>query len=216
MVFFFTFHSCRLSDLVHIAGESFFSGFYVVRSPILIPRIPLAGSSSHHIPFDYVFTQFLSSSVIEPLNLMTMPAASLAVDVVNRVIDEVLTGTTPPHHVDGCFQRVVTEKDWKTLAALAGSSTSIAAKEGIVGAVPNIPFYFGIQATVNTNVVAFITFHIAYSTWDGRMTYVDKLVCVEDTTSNTSSTNGLEVTLYRLLAKVTVSIGCERLTWKVR
>jgi hypothetical protein len=151
-----------------------------------------------------------------------MSASSLTVEVVNQIIDGVVVGTSP-HPPGVSFQRVATDEDWKALTVLAGGSTGTTGETGEEGTagtpVPNVPFYFGIRATGNNNVVAaFVTFFIAYSTWDGKMTYVDKLVCVEDTAGggDAAAVDGLEVTLYRLLAKISVSIGCERLTWKVR
>jgi hypothetical protein len=164
-------------------------------------------------------------------------------------------------HLGGVeFRRVVTDEEWRSLAALSAGSTARAG--GRRGAdptpgdppvatqqqkrqqfphdqrpcsPPNIPFYFGIEATTKggaaheeaaSAVVAFVTFYIAYSTWDGRMTYVDDLVVVEDGgtgfdhgsdgTPQKYDFDGLKVTLYRLLAKISVSIGCDRLTWKVR
>ena len=81
------------------------------------------------------------------------------------------------------------------------------------------PFYFGIQVLMSSTctdqnqphndiMVGFCTFYIAYSTWDGRMLYVDELLDVEAA--------GDSLLLYRVLAKIAIQTGCARLIWKVR
>ena len=136
-------------------------------------------------------------------------------------------------HRDITLRRVVTSEDWVSL-----SSQSCTAKDSTISdgdcnnneddtvsrrntafSADTSPFYFGIQVLMSTcctdqnqphndKMVGFCTFYIAYSTWDGRMVYVDQLQHFEDEDNDSL--------LYHVLAKIAIQIGSLRLSWKVR
>lgn len=82
----------------------------------------------------------------------------------------------------------------------------------------NVPHYletktswhFGLEIknSVTNKVVGLVTFYIAFSSWDGRILYMDKMTCenMDDET---------EQLLLRILAQTAVDLGCVRLTWRV-
>ncbi|KAL3927340.1 MAG: hypothetical protein SGBAC_013127, partial [Bacillariaceae sp.] len=74
--------------------------------------------------------------------------------------------------------------------------------------------YFGIEI-VNTgdddkdeDNVSFLSFYVGYSTWEGRCVFVDEVGQID-------SQNDAKDQLYlQILAKIAVSLGSKRLTWK--
>jgi hypothetical protein len=79
------------------------------------------------------------------------------------------------------------------------------------------PMRFGIIAQKNihnndSQLCGIVTFYIGYSTWDGRILYVDRLV-----TSGNSEERGMtEMSLLTTLAGIATSLNCTRLIWTVR
>lgn len=135
---------------------------------------------------------------------------SLSVDFVNEAIDHVLASTCSAslHQSqnggkDLILRRVLTANDWDVLSSAVDTASTLSADDS------RPPFYFGFQVKARSHekdeLIGFCTFYIAYSTWDGRMLYVDYM----------SDTNGCSTLQYRVLAKIAIRIGCTRLTWKV-
>ena len=60
-----------------------------------------------------------------------------------------------------------------------------------------------------------VTFYMAYSTWEGRMLYLDHLSIMK---SSTSEENIAEIELLALqaLARIAIHLNCKRLMWRVR
>lgn len=149
---------------------------------------------------------------------------SLTVDYVHEVIDRVLQLT----EVQACplatskkspisagntsltWRRVAQPRDW---VERGGSPKDLSLSH-------RIPFYFGIQASRHDEAdeecdeeppsTARCTFYLAYSTWDGRMLYVDQL------SDSDSCSADVVMAFYRILAKIAVQLQCARLCWKVR
>ena len=150
----------------------------------------------------------------------------LSVDFVHEAIDDILASVSTSSHrspddKDATLQlrRVVTFEDWNSLSSQTRSSDGDESKYNIALSADMPPFYFGIQIVStdtdtdtdqpeNNKLIGFCTFYIAYSTWDGRMLYVDELLDVEAA--------GDSLLLYRVLAKIAIQTGCARLIWKVR
>jgi len=152
-----------------------------------------------------------------------MSSVPLSVDFVDQTIDSVIasegeiSSDESPDNGNVILRRTETADDWSSLlSSLCLSDPSIESesdeKSGDMefSADLRTPFYFGIQALSSEpnqpgeKLVGFCTFYIAYSTWDGRMLYVDRI--------NTESEGSL--LLYRVMAKIAIETGCGRFTWK--
>ena len=144
-----------------------------------------------------------------------MSSESLSEDSVDRTIDAILASERWVS-LDGSpviLRRISELDEWKSLLQSLSSSdgeSKSSSSASVMSAVDfRTPFYFGIQALRSDPdgkvLVGFCTFYIAYSTWDGRMLYVDQI----DTEANGS------LLLYRVMAKIARGIGCSRFTWKV-
>lgn len=73
---------------------------------------------------------------------------------------------------------------------------------------------FGFDGRIGDRVVLSCTFFLAYSTWDGRFMYLDDLMTnLDDDCKDESMLLSLAVTF---LAKISVTLGCSRLTWRRR
>jgi hypothetical protein len=168
-----------------------------------------------------------SSSVSEAV------IAALTVDAVHQVIDRVLVvgqasstaSVSAPASSSHPWRRIV---DWTAVTTTTTMESSFS--NGASLTHPNTtetptptttaPFFFGIyrqapsQSLLQTDAidetVAVCTFYLAYSTWDGRMFNVDRLMV------GSSSKNDDIEALYRILAQMAVALNCTRLTWKVR
>ena len=116
--------------------------------------------------------------------------------------------------------------------------------------VMKLPMYFGIQILQTHQqqkadeegrggeqrdavVVGFITFYIAYSTWDGRFLFVDHIRTSSNKQSNnnkegditaTSTTTSdeeetmqakMEIYLLQLVSKIAIELQCSRVTWTI-
>lgn len=128
------------------------------------------------------------------------------------------------------LHRATTPCDWNCIVSSLSSSDSATRNasdeepdNSVFSADFRTPFYFGIQATNSDppqdcgryrkkvplhqpgdELVGFCTFYIAYSTWDGRVLYVDKI---------NPETDG-SLLLYRAMAIIATYLGCDRFTWK--
>lgn len=115
------------------------------------------------------------------------------------------------------FRRIKTEADWDEVRKAASSSSFSMSKND------SIPYFFGLQASMSvadlqsdTGVgdadatTAFCTFYLAYSTWDGRMIYVDRMIFQNQISK---IPNQLVVAMYRALAKMAMALDCTRLSW---
>lgn len=71
------------------------------------------------------------------------------------------------------------------------------------------PWHFGISVrnAHNNSIIGRVTFYVAYSSWSGRIIYIDRMDCkgLNDET---------EELLLRILADVALALDCVRLTWR--
>ena len=121
-------------------------------------------------------------------------------------------------------------------------------KKGAKNIIVKLPLYFGIQILQTKQqktdaedrggkqqhdavIVGFITFYIAYSTWDGRFIFVDHIrtssnddtgneegdVAATLTTISDEETlqTKMEVYLLQLVAKIAIELQCSRVTWTI-
>jgi len=75
------------------------------------------------------------------------------------------------------------------------------------------PWHFGISirnADDRGKVLGLVTFYVAYSSWSGRILYLDQIQ-LEDGRMN----DDVEMILLRLLADIALELDCARLTWRV-
>ncbi|KAL3902855.1 MAG: hypothetical protein SGILL_010672 [Bacillariaceae sp.] len=69
------------------------------------------------------------------------------------------------------------------------------------------PWYFGMEVLDgNGEICGFVTFNVAYSSWNGKILYLDQLQC-------SSMTEEMEQQLLLELAKMAVKMDFARLTW---
>jgi hypothetical protein len=61
-----------------------------------------------------------------------------------------------------------------------------------------------------TVTVVQASFYFAYSTWDGRILYVDQIRIVNDTMDDQPAQQRLIFTVYRILANIAVTLHCRR------
>jgi hypothetical protein len=128
---------------------------------------------------------------------------SLTVSSINQSIDEVIHETQWQKEGSMSLRRATTSKEWNSMLAVVSSKSSLDLMTTV------IPFYFGVGLLRDDTICGVITFYMAYSTWDGRNLFVDRLEFP------TGKDNAMEKKLVRFLAKIAVKLDCTRLTWRV-
>lgn len=153
--------------------------------------------------------------------MTTMPSLPLSTDFVHTIIDNVLASprsiSLSEDNEKILFCRVKTPHDWNSLShSLPPTDLSKRNKIGdesgnaTLSADVRTPFYFGIKAVWydavkhEEKLVGFCTFYIAYSSWDGRMLYVDQINIEKDCSPS----------LYQIVAEIATGLCCHRFTWK--
>lgn len=140
--------------------------------------------------------------------------ASLTLSFVDRVIDESLKGQEQKWQADlkamGLFlRRASTRGDWVEPIKIAAITSSPDEEEL---SYP-IPYFFGIgiysSEDDSSKPCGVITFYIAYSTWDGRCLFLDRLDLPNPTDVK------MEKAILRALADIAVRLKCARLCWEV-
>lgn len=106
-----------------------------------------------------------------------------------------------------CALRVERITDWQQLAD-DGYDEEFNANDYLKN---KTPWHFGlsIRNQENTKVIGIVSFYVAYSSWSGRILYVDRLQC-------DGLSDDMEESLLRILADVALKLDCARLTWRVR
>jgi hypothetical protein len=127
---------------------------------------------------------------------------SLTQSIINERIDEILKQNQKQHFQSSQRLELDRVSDWTTV---------LDEGENI-----EFPLYFGViakfvdqnQKSKNEEDSKLISFYIGYSTWDGRCLCVDQLPKQE-------KYQNVEKLLMQLLAKIAVSLSCNRLIWMV-
>ena len=149
---------------------------------------------------------------------------SLTVSFVEQVIDESLNGKDAPwqkdlHEQGWHLRRAATPTDWKDLikkTASTSTSTTTTFCDGEEEELSYpVPYFFGIgiysrEPHETPILCGVITFYMAYSTWDARCVFLDRLDLPTPVDTN------VEKTILRALADIAVRLECGRLCWEVR
>lgn len=134
-----------------------------------------------------------SMSTLKPL---TAPTVEQAID------DALSTDKELPNMLETNKNLSISRiEDWKsTLEAMGEDATSLLRTK--------TPWYFGmsLRDTNAEKVAGIFSFYVAYSSWNGRILYVDRMDCDDNT----------EEVLLRILAKIAIDLDCARITWRVR
>lgn len=97
-------------------------------------------------------------------------------------------------------------KDWERIERYA----SIKVVDSHITGAMMTPWYFGLTILGNDNeVCGILTVYVAFSSWNGRIFYVDRLEC-------DSMDESTEQLLMRVIAKIAADFKFARLTWRVR
>ena len=128
----------------------------------------------------------------------------LAIPTIERAIDEALS---PEKEVPSMLKqskglRLQRIMDWKSTLERTDDGTD--ATEFLS---TKTPWYFGmaIVDAETEQTVGIFSFYVAYSSWNGRILYVDRMECDHDT----------EELLLRILAQIAIDLDCARVTWRV-
>lgn len=132
-----------------------------------------------------------SMSTLKPL---TAPTVEQAID------DALSTDKELPNMLETNKNLSISRiEDWKsTLEAMGEDATSLLRTK--------TPWYFGmsLRDTNAEKVAGIFSFYVAYSSWNGRILYVDRMDCDDNT----------EEVLLRILAKIAIDLDCARITWR--
>ena len=142
--------------------------------------------------------------------------SSLTVSFVEQVIDESINGKDEKwqknvNEQGWYLRRSSTPADWADLVKKAANTTSSVEEE----LSHQVPYFFGIgiyslgQHDTPQLCCGFITFYLAYSTWDARCVFIDRLDLPHPGDMN------VEKTILRSLADIAVRLQCGRLCWEV-
>jgi hypothetical protein len=147
---------------------------------------------------------------------------SLTVSFVEQVIDESLNGNDATwqkdlHEQGWHLRRAATPTEWKDLITkTAPITTTFCGGEEEEELSYPVPYFFGIGIysrephETSPILCGVITFYMAYSTWDARCVFLDRLDLPTPTDTN------VEKTILRALADIAVRLECGRLCWEVR
>ena len=151
---------------------------------------------------------------------------SLTVSSIVDCIDEALIGVNSDNeYLKGKglrMQRAATPSEWKSLldfiVSCDGVDCSAERKDGAAAISFPIPYFFGIglysQSLRNIGahplLCGVVTMYMAYSTWDGRCLFVDRLEFPPSL-----DYEEMEKSILRPLAKIAVQLSCARLNWRV-
>jgi hypothetical protein len=154
---------------------------------------------------------------------------SLTVSFVEQVIDESLNGKDATwqkdlHEQGWHLRRAATPTEWRDLikkTASTGTSTTTTTTTTFCDGEEEelsyqVPYFFGIGIysrephETSPILCGVITFYMAYSTWDARCVFLDRLDLPTPADAN------VEKTILRALANIAVRLQCGRLCWEVR
>lgn len=154
------------------------------------------------LPFDKMSTTTTSSnkSALKPLTLPTVQQA---------IRDSTATGKELTRWLQEKKNlRLQLVADWRATLNSYGQSSSSNSVNATTLMEDKTPWYFGMSLTdATTNeAVGIFTFYVAYSSWNGRILYVDRLDCQGD--------EQVERMLLKILAQIAVDLDCARITWR--
>ena len=146
--------------------------------------------------------------------LLPIPSSHLSVDAIRYAITEACHKTNERLGNDALV-RVVATNDISSILSTLGlldKSEIPIEQEGHEGekqqpnVKPNFDLVQGIVLEEAGRVVGFATIYWAYSTWDGRYLYINKIVAPNER---------LEMSMLHTLADVALRLEGQRLVWQV-
>ena len=127
---------------------------------------------------------------------MSPPTVTLHVEAIHQAIDEACSSSA----ADGW--RRTHKEDASDLLRLTTSSQNV-----LTDGFSDTPLYHSLVLENEFGVYGAAIVFISFSTWEGRVLYVNRLVVpAEDT----------KVPIMRILAKIAVRLDCTRLVWQVQ
>ena len=132
--------------------------------------------------------------------VLTTSCVENAIENVTKAEDELARTLSEKKNI-----KVERIQDWETV--LKDLKTDLDAETYLE---TKTPWHLGLSLRDDNTkkIVGIITFHFAYSTWNGRILYVD---CLQSSILDDET----EVLLLRILANIAVNLDCARLTWRV-
>lgn len=100
--------------------------------------------------------------------------------------------------------------DWNVVNEITVDDEDLLRSENYLST--KTPWHFGIQiqnSHPDTKTMGILCFYLAYSSWSGRILYLDRLMC-QDFLNDEA-----EQLLLQILADIAISLDCARLTWRV-
>jgi hypothetical protein len=131
-----------------------------------------------------------------------VPTEDLSIERVRQAIGASCT-LTNERCEDGYLLRYGSKDDMPTLLSLLTSDDNIQDPESLAR---DFDLFQSVVVEQNGKVVGFAMTYWAYSTWEGRYLYANKIVAPNDT---------VETSLMYTLADVAVRLGGQRLVWQV-
>ena len=152
-----------------------------------------------------------------------MADASLSLERVQVAIDEACGASTKKLEKGLTLQRATSENLPLILKTLQADSlvepyhrdANPTSKWNSKACRMDVPNFFGLMLTKGQECMGLITFYFAYSTWDGRVLYLDKLLLPSTSVAGVPSNLELKWSIQYTLIDVTLRTGCARLTWQV-
>lgn len=162
-------------------------------------------------------------------------------DSVNKAIEEACAFTVENYFKNGkccaaaknLFLDRAEQSDLSSVFALLDSYTAIDPRHPTEKTVTrewkkdacvfDVPNFYGLilkyqQAENNGgssySCCGLITFHLAYSTWDGRVLFLDKMILPKPENTD-MDTRAIEWSLNYTMADIAIRVGCTRYTWQV-
>jgi hypothetical protein len=148
------------------------------------------------------------SSRLEAMPAVTNAMPSLTKESVQKAIDDACheKGGKPETLKSYHGLTVQRIRDWQAILEETVSKDMDASSDYLKN---RTPWHFGISIlNAHNNIVGSATFYMAYSSWSGRILYIDRLECK-------GLNDEMEELLLRILADVALALDCVRLTWRV-
>lgn len=129
------------------------------------------------------------------------PKHALNTEIIDNAIDEVCAKADIGK--DHSLQRLE-GNDVSTILEMIGS-TNVTLDESLCNGFASPPLYYGIVfRSVDNAISGFAIFHLSFSTWDGRILYLNYLHPPVDSSRKE---------ILQILAKIAASVECSRLTF---
>jgi hypothetical protein len=134
------------------------------------------------------------------------PKHALNTEILENAIDKVCANANLGKHKHHSLQRLE-ENDVSTILEMIESTKVVTLDESLCNGFSSPPLYYGIVlrgSIEHTTIVGFAIFHLSFSTWDGRVLYLNYLHLPVDS---------IQKEILQILAKIAMTIECSRLTW---